>query len=123
MIYTLQEGQSFDAEILRQELVAALGAEGWHINTAGSEVVVINENRVPYTGSNDVIPSEEVFWRTVETVILAHFANAATRTHNAAIFKQITALEATQTPRRVREGGVWMSNLDAAIAMLRSQLQ
>lgn len=60
MIYTLQPGQSFDAEILRQELVAALGPDDWHINTAG--------NTVEFFGDGD--PS---------AVILAHFDNGATR--------------------------------------------
>ena len=42
---------------------------------------------------------------------------------NMAIKKQIAALEATQTPRRVREGGQWMIDLDMQIATLRAQLK
>lgn len=104
MIYTLQEGQSFDAEILRQELVAALGANGWHINTAGNTVEFVGDGFDP------------------EATILAHFNGAVKRDHNAPILKQITTLEATQTPRRVREGGAWLAALDAQIAALRGQL-
>jgi hypothetical protein len=41
---------------------------------------------------------------------------------NDLIIKQIADLEATQTPRRVREGGQWMIDLEAQIAALREQL-
>ena len=105
MIYTTQEGQSFDPEILRQELVAAIGADGWYLNTAGNTVEFVGEGFDP------------------EATILAHFANGATREANKAILKQIAELEATQTPRRVREGGQWMIDLDAEIAVLRMTLQ
>ena len=43
--------------------------------------------------------------------------------HNDLIIQQIQALEATQTPRRIREGGQWLIDLDAQIAALREQLQ
>jgi hypothetical protein len=100
--YTTQENESFDAEILRQELVKAIGADGWYINTAGNTVTFVGEGFDP------------------EATILAHFANGAKRDHNTAILKQIDALEAAQTPRRVREGGQWMVDLDAKIAALRA---
>lgn len=109
MIYTLQEGQSFDAEILRQELVRAIGADGWYINTAGNQV--------------DFVTADLAFMVGAGEVIAAHFANGETRDHNKAILKQIAELEATQTPRRIREGGQWMIDLEAQIAALRSQLQ
>ena len=114
MIYTLQEGQNFDPEILRQDLVAALDTDqGWHINTAGNQVDVVFE----YDN-----PSEAVIG-IVTTTILAHFANGATRESNKAILKQIADLEATQTPRRIREGGQWLADLEAQIAALRVQLK
>lgn len=113
MIYIAKENESFDAEILRQELVKAIGAEGWYINTAGNTVTL--ETIMPF----DLIGGAG---QAAEATIFAHFANGETRTHNKAILAQITALEATQTPRRVREGGTWLAELDAKIAALRSQL-
>lgn len=107
MIYIAKENESFDAEILRQELVNAIGPDYWYINTAGNTV--------------EFCPTVDLFADPAPT-ILAHFANGENRTHNAAILKQITALEATQTPRRVREGGAWMVELDAQIAALRESL-
>lgn len=109
MIYTLQENQSFDAEILRQELVAALGPDNWHINTAG--------NTVEFVGDFDPTATIE-----------AHFAGGAKRKHNADILKQIADLEASVTPRRFREAAtgkdkVWLKNLDDEITNLRGQLQ
>lgn len=41
---------------------------------------------------------------------------------NNAIKAQIDALEATQTPRRVREGGQWMIDLNTQITALRAKL-
>jgi len=61
MKYTLQEGQSFDPEILRQELVAAIGSDGWHISTSGNTVEFVGDGFDP------------------EAVILAHFDNGAAR--------------------------------------------
>ena len=111
MIYTTQEGQSFDPEILRQELVNAIGADGWHISTAGNQVDL-------------VIQTPEV----IDTIaagdcVERHFENGATRESNKAILKQIADLEATQTPRRIREGGQWLADLESQIAVLREQLQ
>jgi len=60
MKYTTQPSESFDAEILRQELVAALGETGWSLNTAG--------NTVEFVGEFDP-----------EATILAHFANGTAR--------------------------------------------
>ena len=42
---------------------------------------------------------------------------------NELIKAQISALEATQTPRRVREGGQWMIDLNNQIEALRAQLK
>lgn len=47
MKYILEEGQSFDAEIIRQELVATLGDTGWSISTAGNVVDFIGEGLDP----------------------------------------------------------------------------
>lgn len=41
---------------------------------------------------------------------------------NQAIKQQIAALEASQTSRRVREGGQWLIDLNNQIATLRAQL-
>lgn len=50
--------------------------------------------------------------------IIAYPAIAA----NQAIKKQINALEATQTLRRMREGGQWMIDLNNQIVALRVRL-
>jgi len=115
MIYTLQEGQSFDAEILRQELVKAIGPNGWNLQTAG--------NSVEFRTDNGMSEQDSPFMLVVRNSILAHFSNSATRDHNKAILKQIADLEATQTPRRVREGGTWLADLDSKIAVLRKELK
>lgn len=125
MIYTCKENESFDAEILRQELVASIGADGWHLNTAGNQVFFIPDSSLvaPYTGSNDVEGVEEkALWNSVNQTIQLHFTNGPKREHNKAILKQITDLEATQTPRRIREGGQWLVDLEAQIQVLRGQL-
>jgi hypothetical protein len=111
MIYTLQEGQSFDAEMLRQELVVVIGPDGWYINTAG--------NTVEFVALPDFVldPSDAV---------LAHFANGTIREANKAVLKQIAELESKITPRRIREAlkdATWMNALDAEIAVLRGQLK
>lgn len=110
MKYTCKPEESFAPEILRQELVKAIGPDGWYLNTAG--------NTVDFTWTIDTLPPIP----GPETIILAHFTNGATREANKAILKQIAELEATQTPRRIREGGQWMIDLDAKIVALRSQL-
>lgn len=111
MIYTTKENESFDAEVLRQELVAAIGADGWHLNTAGNTVTFV-EQRPMYVEA-----------LIVDETVEAHFANGATREANKAILKQIAELEATQTPRRIREGGAWMIDLEVKIAALRRMLK
>ena len=66
MIYTCKQDENFDPEILRQELVAAIGADGWHLNTAGSTVEFVGDAFDP------------------EAVILAHFTNGPARAAAAA---------------------------------------
>jgi hypothetical protein len=117
MIYTLQEGQSFDPEILRQELVAAIGSTGWHLNTAGNTVHLQMDRWF-----QSLLETDCEGPTTAERAVLAHFANGTIREANKAILKQIVELEAKQTPRRVREGGQWMIDLEAQIAALRGQL-
>ena len=111
MIYTLQDSQSFDAELLRLELCKAIGETGWHINTAG--------NTVEFVSQDDTLDPT--------AVIEAHFNNGAQREHRKSVLKQISDLEATVTPRRVREairgsGKQWLDSIDDQIAALRSQL-
>lgn len=62
-------------------------------------------------------------------LIEAQFANydayIATQLSNAIIKQQILELEATQTPRRIREAlsdPLWLNNLNAQIDALRAQL-
>lgn len=113
MIYTLEENESFDAEILRQELVAEIGADGWHLNTAGNQVEFVQ----PDIYQDQINP---------RAIIEAHFTNGPKREHNKAILKQIAELETKITPRRIREAvsnPSWMMALDMDIAGLRGQLQ
>lgn len=79
MIYTTQPGESFDAEILRQELVVAIGPDGWSLQTAGNQVTFIGEGFDP------------------SATIRAHFANSATREHNKGIDTDILSME-TKNP-------------------------
>jgi|GEM_PF-3438614 len=57
----------------------------------------------------------------------ARDAADAARAHNAALDAQIAALEATQTPRRMRDaalteaGKTWLADLEEQIAALRAQ--
>jgi hypothetical protein len=101
-----------DAAALNEELKAALGKMPLASHNAQEAIV-------------DCDPSEEA---TVRSVIEAHVANTAKREHNAGIDKQIAALEARVTPRRMREavtgpGKVWLDDLDDQIAVLRAQRQ
>ena len=104
MIYTCKPEESFDPEILRQELQKQFGGFNWYINTSGNTVEFVK------TEPDDYDP---------ESTILAHFANGATREANKAILKQIAELEKLQdTPRRIREAmfdPTWMKDLDVAI--------
>lgn len=95
--YTTKENESFDAEILRQELVKAIGADGWYINTAGNQVTFVGEGFDP------------------EATILAHFAKDRTADkHNAALDAQITALERQQLLPRITRDMHRMVTLQAA---------
>lgn len=50
---------------------------------------------------------------------------ANSTTHNEVLLAQIAALEATMTPRRIREAikdPTWMNELETKIAALRTQL-
>lgn len=104
--YTTQPGESFDAEILRQELVAAIGdpvlpsgGSKWHIDTAGNTVIFFSN----YIGTGQKEYEEPD--NLVEPVILAHFANSAKRDHNKAIDSDIQDMEAKTpiTHRTLRE--------------------
>ena len=55
--------------------------------------------------------------------LTAAFTGYAAHAANETIKAQIFALEATQTPRRVREGGQWMIDLNNQIEALRAQLK
>ena len=61
------------------------------------------------------------------TQLTAAFSGYTAAVSKASIDQQITALEATMTPRRIREAANgtdngWMKALDAQIAALRTQL-
>ena len=68
--------------------------------------------------------SDEVLFDHVPTPdeLTAAFPGYLAQAANESIHSQISALEATQTPRRVREGGQWMIDLNNQIAALRAQL-
>lgn len=76
------------------------------------------------------IDSGAIEYRLVEAIAADELAQAlpADPIHpNVAILEQITTLEATITPRRMREAMLgtdkgWMKSLDAQIATLRSSL-
>lgn len=59
--------------------------------------------------------------------VMAYEANynaaQALQASNQVIKQQIDALEATQTPRRIREGGQWLADLNTQISALRAQLK
>ena len=100
---------NIDHELLRQELDKAGLPEGWYLTGYQGYVEYIGE-------------SEDV----AGPIIVEHIANADKREANKAILKQIEELEATATPRRIRESltdPTWMKALDAQIAVLRGQLQ
>jgi hypothetical protein len=72
-------------------------------------------------GKQVVIPDDE------EAQIRATWALSDAEQPTLAIKAQIEALEATQTPRRIREAlrgtdNGWLDNVDAQIAALRAQL-
>lgn len=106
MIYTTQPGESFDAEILRQELGKVLGEGAFVLNTAGNSVEIYPSS--PMNGVPD--------YTDAERVILAHFANSATRDHNKAVDKDIEAIEQANpiTHRTQREFMIGVQTMLAA---------
>lgn len=54
---------------------------------------------------------------------LTYNAAQKLQTANAEIKRQIAALEASQTLRRIREGGQWLTDLNNRISVLRAQLK
>ena len=98
MIYTITEGQSFDPEILRQELVATVGETGWYISTSGNQVEFVGEG---------FDPSE---------VILAHFANGLAREQAKlkAKIKEIRAAALDRFPNNSGIATVYEQNFEAA---------
>jgi hypothetical protein len=98
MKYTTTEGQSFDPEILRQELVATFGAEGNKISTAPGSV--------DYLGEGDA-----------STVILAHFNNGAAREEQK-LRDRVKAIRASALDRFPKNSGiatVYEQNFEAAL--------
>ena len=87
MKYTLTEGQSFDPEILRQELVADIGPVGWYINTSGNMVEFVGDGFDP------------------EAAILAHFDNGAVR-EQAKLRQQIKGIREAYLERFPKNSGV-----------------
>jgi len=97
-----------DHEALRQELVKILPENNWYLTGATGEVT--------FNGEGEEIAAP---------VIEQHILDAPKREANNAILTQIKELEATATPRRIRESltdATWMKALDAQIATLRGQL-
>lgn len=103
---------TIDHEALRQELVKVLPDNNWYLTGATGEVTF---------NSADLVNEE-----LAQPVIEQHIADATKRETNNIILVQIAELEATATPRRIRESLVdptWMKALDDQIAELRGQLQ
>lgn len=96
MIYTLEEGQSFDAEILRQELVAALGADGWYINTGGNTV--------------EFIQTDELLVLDPAPTITTHFNNGAARA---------AAIAAAEAQKVADEAARIVAKADTVVQYLR----
>lgn len=98
MIYTTAEGQSFDPEILRQELVATLGETGWHINTSANQVVFVGDGFDP------------------SVTILAHFDNGPAReqTRLKAKIKAIRETSLEKFPKNSGVDNVYNLNFQAA---------
>lgn len=127
MIYTTQPGQSFDAELLRQELVKAIGPDGWSLQTAGNtvELRISNGDLIDkkfYQQSADDFnvgkPDKQLsayVYEAAEPVVLAHFANSATRDHNKSIDADIAAMEA-KTPITHRTQREFMLGVQKLIA-------
>jgi len=103
---------TIDHEALRQEIAKVLPESGWYLTGATGEVTF---NTFNGEGEDVATP-----------VIEQHILDAPKRGANSIILTQIKDLEATATPRRIRESltdATWMKALDAQIAALRGQLQ
>lgn len=100
MIHTTTEGQSFDPEILRQELVAALGETGWHINTAGDQVEFVGEGF------------------DLGSIILVHFDNGAAReadrVRGGIRTEYAKKMAAVAAPYKQEERETWFTQLKEA---------
>ena len=98
MKYTLVDGQSFDAEILHQELVAVFGDEGNKLSTAPGSV--------DYFGEGDA-----------SAIILAHFDNGLAReaTRLRAQIKSIREVSLEKFPKNSGVSNVYELNYQAAI--------
>ena len=97
MKYTLTEGQSFDPEILRQELVAVFGDEGNKISTSTGVV--------DYFGEGDA-----------SAIILAHFDSGPAR-ETVRLKAQIKGIRATALEWFTKNAGVsevYAQNFQAA---------
>lgn len=87
MIYAITEGQSFNLEILRQELVASLGATGWYILEASNQVEFVGEGFDP------------------SATILAHFDGGTAR-EQARLKTQIKQIRETSLEKFPKNSGV-----------------
>ena len=90
-----------------------------------------SNNGMSWRGVNDdyVAQTGEVLFPQIATPaqLTSAFSGYAAAVSKASLDQQITALEATMTPRRIREAANgtdngWMKSLDAQIATLRIQL-
>lgn len=107
MKYTTKENESFDAEILRKELVAAIGPNGWSLQTGG--------NTVTFDYAWGELP--EGYPALIESTILAHFANSAKRENNTSVSQNIQAIEQANpiTHRTQREFMIGVQTMLASI--------
>ena len=123
MKYTLTEGQSFDPEILRQELVVAIGEsteilfdgstrQRWMLSTGGSQVdFKIHPELL------DIPTVGPVMMDAGEVVILTHFDNGAAR-EQAKLRQQIKGIRETALERFTKNSGVsqvYSLNYEAAM--------
>lgn len=108
--YRVQDASTIDQTVLNRELQAA----GFSLD--GSS---ISGTTITTDGKEDPV--------AFQAVLDAHVLAAPKRATNKAILAKIDAIEAAETPRRIREAllgadGGWLKNQDAAIAALRATL-
>lgn len=107
---------SIDAIELNNDLCTALGGwcNGWNAFHSSTEAII------------DLSPEREKDAKLVEQVVMAHVASTELREKQAGVKADIAKLEATVTPRMLREAVLGKSDgvkvVDDQIATLREKL-